>query len=380
MPSAGSHGRGHVGAAASRSSAAGSWLWSIVGCAGRVVGRSVSCEWPSSVAAGSAVAADAARRRPPAVGVGVGVAVRRDRRRPVGRVRRRMAVHLGAARHHGRDRQRGGDDAGHQQAHRSSDLPADQQRRQCGAGGDRGQQRAGGVGELRCLADLEPVDPRDAGDAVVTHPATAAMLTAAVASAAARLGRASASRPAPSCSTAVTTKMRASCGCSAWTPVAAAWIAPAPIDMRPPLPVRADDATSGVANGHAGRTPSSNAPGSTAIVIVVPRCPLRATGIGDAVPTAGGVSVRAVALTSSSATGKISQDRPRSGCHVDSQSQVAGGRGATTAKAAGSELRRAALAQRGDALAVLGACAIASSSSRCASAIDAPTSWRSRSS
>ena len=53
-----------------------------------------------------------------------------------------------------------------------------------------------------------------------SHPATAKALTATTPHAAARVGRISAQRPTPICTTATTMKIRASWRCSAWMPAA----------------------------------------------------------------------------------------------------------------------------------------------------------------
>ncbi len=63
---------------------------------------------------------------------------------------------------------------------------------------------------------------------VTSQPPTATAFATMTAHAAGVTGRSSAHRPAPSCATATTTNRRASSGCSAWMPVAAAWMAPAP--------------------------------------------------------------------------------------------------------------------------------------------------------
>ena len=76
-----------------------------------------------------------------------------------------VLVHMGATAHHRRDRQDDRRETWHQQAHRSTGLPPDEDGRQGGTSSDRAHQGTGGVGELRCLCHLETVDPCDAADA-----------------------------------------------------------------------------------------------------------------------------------------------------------------------------------------------------------------------
>ena len=66
---------------------------------------------------------------------------------------------------------------------------------------------------------------------VTSQPPTAMVLTMPTAQAAFREGRSNAHKPAASCAAAITMKRRASVGCSACTPVAAACTAPAPIEL-----------------------------------------------------------------------------------------------------------------------------------------------------
>ena len=64
---------------------------------------------------------------------------------------------------------------------------------------------------------------------VCNHTPTATALTRTMGTATRRLGRVMATRPTPTWATAHNMKRRASVGCSACTPAAAAWITPAPI-------------------------------------------------------------------------------------------------------------------------------------------------------
>ena len=70
---------------------------------------------------------------------------------------------------------------------------------------------------------------------VTIHAPTAAPLTSAVRTAAGRPPRISVSRPTATWAAATATISRDNAGCSAWTPIAAAWTRPAPMDAEPTI-------------------------------------------------------------------------------------------------------------------------------------------------
>ena len=75
-----------------------------------------------------------------------------------------VAVQVRAATHHGRHGERQSGEAGQHQAGRPGLMPAHHGCSERRSHRDRAEEGARGVGELRCLSDLEALDPRDARD------------------------------------------------------------------------------------------------------------------------------------------------------------------------------------------------------------------------